>query len=208
MDATSLATGLGLVASVLCAAAAIRASRLMASGLWLAGTSAFLATSLYLLGAPYVAVIELSVGAGLVAVLFVFTITTAGDHTNRAGPGVSRWLAAGLTGLALTLLGVAIFPSVQPTAAIADGSFAQVFWQQRSLDAIGQVVLLFVAALGVLTLIGGASLPDGPHADGTPGSADATPDRPATAADASLRLPTAATERQAESDPERVETHA
>jgi hypothetical protein len=31
------------------------------------------------------------------------------------------------------------------------------------------VVLLFVAALGVLTLVGGASLPAGPHADVTPG---------------------------------------
>src|SRR5437879_3665469 len=100
MDATSLATGLGLVASVLCGAAAMRASRLMASGLWLAGTSAFLAISLYRLGAPHVAVIELSVGAGLVAVLFVFTITTAGDHTKRAAPGVPRWLATGLTVLA------------------------------------------------------------------------------------------------------------
>src|SRR5207244_3024706 len=85
MDATSLATGLGLVASVLCGAAAMRASRLMASGLWLAGTSAFLAISLYRLGAPHVAVIELSVGAGLVAVLFVFTITTGGrPHQARS----------------------------------------------------------------------------------------------------------------------------
>jgi NADH:ubiquinone oxidoreductase subunit 6 (subunit J) len=120
MDTTSLATGLALVASVSCAAAAMRASRLIASGLWLAGTSAFLASALYLLDAPYVAAIELSVSAGLVAVLFVFTITTAGDHTNRAAPGASRWLAAGLTGIALTLLGVASFPGVQPTASIAD----------------------------------------------------------------------------------------
>jgi NADH:ubiquinone oxidoreductase subunit 6 (subunit J) len=101
-----LATGLGLVASVSCAAAAMRASRLITSGLWLAGTSAFLASALYLLDAPYVAAIELSVGAGLVAVLFAFTITTAGDHTKRAAPGVPRWLATGLTVLALTLLGV------------------------------------------------------------------------------------------------------
>jgi uncharacterized MnhB-related membrane protein len=164
MDTTSLATGFALVASVLCAAAAMQANRLIASGLWLASTSALLAIALYLLDAPYVAVIELSVGAGLVAVLFVFTITTAGDDHMRAAPGVPRWLAAGLTALALTMLGLAIFPSVQSPAASTDGTFAQVFWQQRGLDVLGQVVLLFVAALGVLTLIGGASLP----ADGEP----------------------------------------
>lgn len=70
------------------------ASRLIASGLWLAGSSALLATALYFLEAPYVAVIDLSVGAGLVAVLFGFAVMTAGDDGMRAAPGVSRWLAA------------------------------------------------------------------------------------------------------------------
>ena len=154
MDMTSLATGLVLVASVLCAAAAMRANRLIASGLCLASTSALLAIALYWLDAPYVAVIELSVGAGLVAVLFVFSITTAGDDRMRSSPGAPRWLAAGLMALALTMLGLAIFPSVQPPAASTDGTFAQVFWQQRGLDVLGQVVLLFVgvssAVLGAL----------------------------------------------------------
>lgn len=159
MDTTSLATGLALVASVLCAATAVRASRLISSGLWLAGTSAFVAMALYLLEAPYVAVMELSVGAGLVAVLFVFAVLTAGDEGMRAAPGVSRGVASGLTALALVLLGLAIFPSVQPAPGIVEGTFAQVLWQQRALDALGQVVLLFVAALGVLTLIGGTPLP-------------------------------------------------
>ena len=47
MDATSLATGFALVASVLCAAAAMRANRRIASGLWLAGTSALVAIAVY-----------------------------------------------------------------------------------------------------------------------------------------------------------------
>jgi NADH:ubiquinone oxidoreductase subunit 6 (subunit J) len=114
MDTTSLATGLPLVASVLCAAAAMQASRLIASVLWLAGSSALLATALYFLEAPYVAVIELSVGAGLVAVLFVFAVVTAGDDGMHAAPGVSRWLAAGLTAVALALLGLTIYPHFQP----------------------------------------------------------------------------------------------
>jgi hypothetical protein len=83
------------------------------------------------------------------------------------------------------MLGLAIFPSVQPPAASAAGAFAQVFWQQRGLDVLGQVVLLFVAALGVLTLIGGASLP-----------ADGLPTLPKTYAE------------PAEPERERMETHA
>ena len=55
--------------------------RLLISALWLAGTSALAALMMYRLGAPEVAVIELSVGAGLVTVLFVFAINIAGEDT-------------------------------------------------------------------------------------------------------------------------------
>jgi len=55
-----------------CGVQAIRAKRLLAAALWLAGVSAAVATLMYSLGAYEVAVIELSVGAGLVTVLFVF----------------------------------------------------------------------------------------------------------------------------------------
>ena len=60
---------------------ALRAPKLISSALWLAGSSALVAILTYLLGAPEIAVIELSVGAGLVTVLFVFAINVAGDET-------------------------------------------------------------------------------------------------------------------------------
>jgi len=53
---------------------------LIASALWLAGVSALVSIMCYLLGAYAVAVIELSVGAGLVTVLFVFAISIAGEE--------------------------------------------------------------------------------------------------------------------------------
>ena len=59
---------------LLLALQAIRAVHLLHSAVWLAATSAMLSILFYLLGAPYVAVIELSVGAGLVTVLFIFAI--------------------------------------------------------------------------------------------------------------------------------------
>jgi uncharacterized MnhB-related membrane protein len=70
-----------IVAGMLaCALMAIIARRLLTSALWLAGASALTALLLYLLGAPEVAVVELSVGAGLVTVLFVFAINIAGEE--------------------------------------------------------------------------------------------------------------------------------
>jgi len=61
--------GLGILASAILA---IRTKRLLISAIWLAVASALTAVMIYLLGAPQIAVIELSVGAGLVTVLFVF----------------------------------------------------------------------------------------------------------------------------------------
>jgi NADH:ubiquinone oxidoreductase subunit 6 (subunit J) len=98
------------------------ASRLVASGLWLSAMTTFMAVAPYLLDAAYVALIELSVGAGLLAVLVVFAVTTAGDEGGRAVPGVSRWLATGLVTLALALVGPAIGPSARPPTTIADAT--------------------------------------------------------------------------------------
>src|SRR5512133_1206204 len=83
---------------LVCAVQAVRAPRLLHSALWLAGTSALTALEMYLLGAPEVAVIELSVGAGLVTVLFVFSINIAGEETIVLQPIVPRpltWLVVG-----------------------------------------------------------------------------------------------------------------
>ena len=70
--------------AVVCAFQALRASHLLPSAIWLAGVSALTAITLYTMGAHEIAVIELSVGAGLVTVLFVFAISIAGDDAMDA----------------------------------------------------------------------------------------------------------------------------
>lgn len=67
--------------TLVCAIQAIIASRLLHSALWLAGTSILAAIIMYMLGAVEVGVIELSVGAGLVTVLFVFAINITGEDS-------------------------------------------------------------------------------------------------------------------------------
>ena len=81
-----------IVAALLaCALQAVRGTRLLIAALWLAGASALTALMMFRLGAPEVAVIELSVGAGLVTVLFVFAINIAGEEP----PVPERRLPAG-----------------------------------------------------------------------------------------------------------------
>jgi uncharacterized MnhB-related membrane protein len=116
-----------VIATLICAVQAIRVRRLLMSALWLAGASALVSLLIYLLGAPEVAVIELSVGAGLVTVLFVFAINIAGEET------LPR---AGLVNI------------------VEDKkSFAQVVWNLRSLDMLLQVILIFAGVLGVVGLL-------------------------------------------------------
>lgn len=135
---------------------AISAKRLLISAIWLALTSAMVALMLFLLGAPQIAVIELSVGAGLVTVLFVFAINIAGEEViglRSALPLPLVWasivLAAGLILFFIfRSLGFVSFPA--PTA---DAVAASVLWQDRYLDFLLQVVLILAGVLGVIGLL-------------------------------------------------------
>jgi NADH:ubiquinone oxidoreductase subunit 6 (subunit J) len=134
---------------------AIRAKRLLTSALWLAGVSALISIVFFLYGARQVAVIELSVGAGLVTVLFVFAISIAGDDIVDTRPVIPWPMLIGISILFVLLLGWYILPaSVNPLAAAAtEGSMNDVLWHQRGLDVLVQVVLIFSGVLGLLGLL-------------------------------------------------------
>ena len=122
-----------LSATLICALQAIRAPRLLVSALWLAGCSALLALSIALLGAPEVGVVELSVGAGLVTIIFVFAINVAGEET------------IGLTSIVPPLVSPALPRDALP--------FLRALWGERSLDTVLQVALIFSGVLGSLGLL-------------------------------------------------------
>jgi len=148
-----------LLVSLAFAAQALRARRLLYSALWLAGASAVLATAFYQLGAPMVAVIELSVGAGLVTVLFVFAINVAGEE-NLAGPSVvPAWIGGTAVLVAMVLIGALALPMPGAAAAAGEGTFAETLWQARGLDVLVQIVLIFAGVLGLLGLLAEASAP-------------------------------------------------
>lgn len=142
-----------VIGSITCAVLAIRAARLLSSALWLAGASVFTALILYLIGAREIAVIELSVGAGLVTVLFVFAITISGEDAMHAHSLVPKPLAWFLIALALILIGFLVLPSNQSQSTPADSSFVTNFWQDRAFDVVAQIALIFAGVLSILGLI-------------------------------------------------------
>jgi uncharacterized MnhB-related membrane protein len=143
-----------LAGTVACAIGAIAARRLITSALWLAGASALVALFMYLLGAHEVAVIELSVGAGLVTILFVFAINIAGEEPLLLRPLLPRPLAWGLIFLACALFGWVTIPNLlNITPTESSGTFVQVLWQDRQMDILLQVMLIFAGVIGVIGLL-------------------------------------------------------
>lgn len=143
--------GVGILA---CAVLALSSRRLLISAVWLALTSALVALLLYMLGGPHIAVIELSVGAGLVTVLFVFAINISGDaviDTEPILPKPYAWgslvIAAGLAlFMILKTLGIVSFADEVIKTSIIN-------WDSRYLDFILQVVLIFAGVLGVIGIL-------------------------------------------------------
>lgn len=145
-----------ILAMVVFAVQSIRTRQLLISAVWLAFVSALLSVLLYLYGAPIVAVIELSVGAGLVTVVFVFSVAIAGEDAVWVRSLVPKPLAIGLPVLLALLFAwylSAPVVSVGSTAGVTEPTLSVVLWDQRGLDMLVQVVILFSGTLGVLGLL-------------------------------------------------------
>ena len=142
-----------VVGAVICAYRAMTEARILSSTIYLAFVSAAVAMMLYLLGAYQVAVIELSVGAGLVTVLLVYAISVVGDDASDPGPVIPRPVAVGLTLITAVMLGYMAYSL--PTKALT-GRFpplVNALWEQRVLDVWIQMVLIFAGVLGILGLL-------------------------------------------------------
>ena len=143
--------GVGILAFGLLA---ILSRRLLISAIWLALTSALVAVLIYLLGAPHIAVIELSVGAGLVTVLFVFAINIAGEDTQRLNPVIPKPVSIGAVILAIGLgLLLVIRSGGQFQALGITAEQSAILWQSRYIDLLIQVALIFSGVLGVIGLL-------------------------------------------------------
>ena len=137
----------------------VRTQHLLTAALWLAGVSVLLAVLFFRLGATQVAVVELSVGAGLVTVMFVFAISMAGEEFTTAWANVPRVLAAALAAMIVMLLSMMTLPLNVPPVETVEKPLAQVFWEDRGLDVLVQVILIFSGVLGLIGLLAEAKAP-------------------------------------------------
>ena len=143
------------IGTLVCAVQAIRSERLIVSSIWLAGTSALLSLAMFLLGATEVAVIELSVGAGLVTVLFVFAINIAGDEKISRKTTIAKPLSALMITISAVLLMVLVLPNEVPALnSVLPADFQTILWENRTLDMLIQIVIIFSGVLGVIGLLG------------------------------------------------------
>jgi uncharacterized MnhB-related membrane protein len=154
MSSLLTVTAITVAAILGCAVQAIRARRLLICAMWLAGASAATSLLMYALGAAEVAVIELSVGAGLVTVLFVFAINIAGDEPIAIRSRVPRPLAWVVTLGSFVLFAWLTLPRVGVALPLAGAErFATALWEYRMVDALLQVALIFAGVLGVVGLL-------------------------------------------------------
>ncbi len=142
-----------LLGAIFCAYRAIVAKRILTATIYLACISALVSATLYLLGAAQVAVMELSVGAGLVTVLLVYAVSVVGDDAFDPPSVVPKPLAFGMVALIVVLLGWMVYPAIPAYFEHGSLSLAISLWETRVLDVWIQIALIFSGVMGVLGLL-------------------------------------------------------
>ncbi len=149
----SIEYGLFLLGAIVCAYRAIVAKRILSATIYLACISALVSAVLYLLGATQVAVMELSVGAGLVTVLLVYAVSVVGDDALDPASVIPKPLAFVMVGVVAILLGFMAFPAVEKNIDTSAIALSISLWKNRVLDVWIQIALIFSGVLGVLGLL-------------------------------------------------------
>ncbi len=139
---------------------AARPKGLLNAALWLAATSCLTSLLLYLMGSPGIAVIELSVGAGLVTVLFVFAISIIGDEKIESKIFIPRIAALVITLLSFGTLAVIWINNSSPVFSHTPARIlADTIWSDRKIDIYVQAALIIAGVLGIMILIAPAVIP-------------------------------------------------
>lgn len=144
-----------IIGICICGFQVIQTKNLTHSAMWLATTSALVSWLMYILGAQVLAVIELSVGAGVVTILLVFAINIVGNEQEQKKPFIPTPLALFIILSAMIMIAGLLLPIDNPLNQFAARSDALslALWEDRFLDTILQIILIFTCVLGVLSLM-------------------------------------------------------
>jgi uncharacterized MnhB-related membrane protein len=149
----SIAYGLFILGAIFFAYRAIVTTRILSATIYLACISALVSAVLYMLGAAQVAVMELSVGAGLVTVMLVYAVSVVGDDAFDPPSVIPKPLAFGMVGSIVVLLGWMAYPAIPAYFEHGSLSLAISLWETRVLDVWIQIALIFSGVMGVLGLL-------------------------------------------------------
>lgn len=145
-----------LAVMLLSAVAAVMSHRLMASAVWLAVTSVSVGALMYLFGAHWAAIFEISVCSGLVTVIFISAISLSNsDERNLPVHGLpqkrTKYLPMILifSGAALVFSAALTKFNLVGTGAADTAVFNEIFWNGRQADIWGQIIVLLTGALAV-----------------------------------------------------------
>ena len=145
-----------LAIMLIAAVSAIFLTDTLLSVLSLATVSAVLGIVFFQIGAPVAGVFELSVGAGLITVLVVLTISFIQSRKEKkAEHKVIYFIFAGLLALAFAYLGLKLagVSSISNLVEASWGDVGKVFWKERSFDILPQALIILSTAFGILTLL-------------------------------------------------------
>jgi NADH:ubiquinone oxidoreductase subunit 6 (subunit J) len=127
------------------------------SVLSLAVVSALLAIVFFQLGAPVAGTFELSVGAGLITVLIILTISFIQTKKQNKRDYSLIWIGASLAVAAIFFYFLQILTSVSFASQTSTpgnwGSVGEVLWKERVFDLFPQALIIIAAVFGILALL-------------------------------------------------------
>ncbi len=148
-----------LILMILAALWAVMTRSLLRSGIALALTSAILSVLMFKLNAPLAAVFELSVCTGLISVLFISTIslTQPLSYEEIIKHMKDRFRRFRYLPVIVILAGIGLsFVKVRPNLILpppeTETNVRNILWNFRSLDMVGQVIVLLCGVFGVVIL--------------------------------------------------------
>lgn len=141
---------------------AVVSNSIIKSAVYLAFSSVMLGVIIYVLGAHWAAVFEISVCAGLVTVIFISAISLSKMRRDEMDKLYENKKRMSFLPFVLIIGGVLLvtaafafdFNLPTGTASVTD-EFRETFWNTRQADILGQIIAILVGGIAVAVLFQG-----------------------------------------------------
>jgi len=148
-----------LIILIIAALMVVFSSRLLLAAISLAVTSIMMTLLMFKLNSPIAAVFELSICAGLITVIFITTISfvkpvAQEDLIETRNKRIKKYVALPII---LIIVGVVTSFVIKPMvlmlpAVVQEKNVANVLWNLRQVDLLGQAIILLVGVFGIVVL--------------------------------------------------------